>query len=328
MPALDALRGIAAGWVVVHHAAMLGLIASSPLVANGWLGVDVFFALSGYLMWRQHVKRPALSAWYMARARRLLPMHLVVLAAVALPLWLAGTLDADPRLLLLAPNAAMTPKTPLAVQVLWSLGVEYHAYLLLPLLLRSRWAAPALGALILLGPLARWGAADGHAAYVSTMGRIDGLAWGALAGMWQNRGLRVPLVLGVLVALVLLTVVTLVGIHPHEQRWSVAGFSCASAAAALLVVCASAMSWAPAPLMSLGRMSYSLYLLHVPTMAGLSVLGVPGWLAMAATVPVTCAIWRWVEVPLSVARPVVPGTPSTPARNTCASSPIFGTSAH
>ena len=69
LPGLDALRGLAAAWVVLHHAALVGAIPGSALLENGWLGVDLFFALSGFLLAAQHQGRPPLRLWYERRLR-------------------------------------------------------------------------------------------------------------------------------------------------------------------------------------------------------------------------------------------------------------------
>src|SRR5512135_3191240 len=81
-PGLDGLRAVAVGAVLLFH----GGVASAR---GGFLGVDVFFVLSGYLITmlllreQQATGRIALGAFWARRARRLLPALFVVLAAVA-----------------------------------------------------------------------------------------------------------------------------------------------------------------------------------------------------------------------------------------------------
>ena len=80
IPELDGLRGLAVAAVVVYHA--------WPGVApGGWLGVSVFFTLSGYLITgiliREHTAtRESLGRFWLNRARRLLPVALVSIAVV------------------------------------------------------------------------------------------------------------------------------------------------------------------------------------------------------------------------------------------------------
>src|SRR4029077_16460650 len=78
---LDGLRGLAVAGVLLFHGGHL---------SGGFLGVDAFFVLSGFLITSlllteaRHRGRIALGPFWMRRARRLLPALVVVLAAVAL----------------------------------------------------------------------------------------------------------------------------------------------------------------------------------------------------------------------------------------------------
>jgi peptidoglycan/LPS O-acetylase OafA/YrhL len=83
MPALDGLRALAVGAVLLYHGDVSG-------AGGGYLGVDAFFVLSGFLItslllaeWRDE-RRIALSAFWGRRARRLLPALFIVLGGVAL----------------------------------------------------------------------------------------------------------------------------------------------------------------------------------------------------------------------------------------------------
>src|SRR5437867_4233690 len=81
LPALDGLRALAVAAVIAYH---LGL----PWARGGYLGVDLFFVLSGFLITgllfaeREGTGRVELGAFYARRARRLLPALFLVLAAV------------------------------------------------------------------------------------------------------------------------------------------------------------------------------------------------------------------------------------------------------
>src|SRR3954449_9620635 len=83
VPALDGLRGVAALGVLLYH----GGVAAVP---GGFLGVALFFVLSGYLITallvqeRERTGRVRLGAFWARRARRLLPALVLVLAAIAL----------------------------------------------------------------------------------------------------------------------------------------------------------------------------------------------------------------------------------------------------
>ncbi|MBC7679536.1 MAG: acyltransferase, partial [Pseudorhodobacter sp.] len=80
-PALDGLRGLALVWVVTYH-----FTSSRGPFPGGWVGLDVFFVLSGFLItamlldeFRTH-GRVSLPMFYARRACRLLPALLVMLA--------------------------------------------------------------------------------------------------------------------------------------------------------------------------------------------------------------------------------------------------------
>lgn len=149
-PEVQALRAVAVGAVVLHH----GWPAVAPA---GYMGVDVFFVVSGFLITGLLLRdvartgRMRLGDFYLRRARRILPAALVVLLAVVL----ATVCLAPPRLwgvwlrevvasglyfqnwLLLADsqNPALADLDSSPVQHFWSLSVEEQFYLVWPLLL-------------------------------------------------------------------------------------------------------------------------------------------------------------------------------------------------
>lgn len=174
----------------------------------GWLGVDVFFVLSGYLIGAQMLKSVAagrpldLGRFWANRAFRILPAFLVVLA---LYLLLPGFTDGEGlqplwRFLTFTMNFGLDYRVSGAFTSAWSLCVEEHFYWLLPLIVlglrRARSARPvlALAAAILLGGMAlRWQLWRGPAADPATQGadflrliyyptwcRLDGLMLGVL----------------------------------------------------------------------------------------------------------------------------------------------------
>lgn len=200
---LDSLRGLAALMVVFYHLNLLGC---------GWLGVQLFFVLSGYFITRQWTQlepagaRPALRIFLARRALRLLPLYLFYLLGLALlarspyaPPGLAGSLAADgPSLLSASYNLQAAQPAHRAhpwLAHLWSISVELQLYALWPLLLlaargRGRWLL--LGGLVLAGPvlrasLAAW--ADpplpARAALVglSTVSHLDAFALGGLLAL-------------------------------------------------------------------------------------------------------------------------------------------------
>jgi peptidoglycan/LPS O-acetylase OafA/YrhL len=169
IPALDGVRAVAVGLVLAEHGGI-------PGVPGGFLGVDVFFVLSGFLITSLLLDelgrrgRIALAGFWIRRARRLLPALIVmVLAVVAarthFPAEATATLrdDAVAAFFWVANWAFVAQQTdyfsqgspPSPLQHTWSLGVEEQYYLFWPLLViavaavfgaRARWAVFALAA--------------------------------------------------------------------------------------------------------------------------------------------------------------------------------------
>jgi peptidoglycan/LPS O-acetylase OafA/YrhL len=165
-PGLDGVRALAVAAVVLYH----GRVAAVP---GGFLGVDVFFVLSGFLitslLLEEHRRTGTvrLVRFWLGRARRLLPAALLVIAValVAVALLssadlpglrgdaLASTLYVNNWHQVLAERsyfAAFGRPSPLLH--FWSLAVEEQFYLLWPplLLLGLRWLRPARVALLAL----------------------------------------------------------------------------------------------------------------------------------------------------------------------------------
>lgn len=158
LPALDGLRAIAVIGVLLYH-------GDVSWGRGGFLGVDIFFVLSGYLItslllaeWDRWGAID-LAAFWLRRARRLLPALFLVILAVALytaTIAPAGQRDqlrgdslsallyvANWRFILTGQSYFAQFQSPSPLLHTWSLGIEEQWYLLLPIvlgLLLSRWA--------------------------------------------------------------------------------------------------------------------------------------------------------------------------------------------
>ena len=185
LEALTGLRGLAAWYVVFYHIRLtLTDLLPAPVVAalaKGYLAVDLFFMLSGFVLWLNHGARFArpdaalVGRFWWRRIARIWPLHAVVLAGfcgfVAL-LVLTGRdrsgypLHELPLHLLLVQNWGFTPQLTWNHPA-WSISAELAAYLLFPLvawLTRRDWSPAALlGWLaVLLAALHALFAAGGH----------------------------------------------------------------------------------------------------------------------------------------------------------------------
>ena len=144
LPGLDLLRAIAIVWVMLFHAyALFGLgVGFGWLSGYGWMGVDIFFVLSGFLIGTQVLRplqrgeRLSFGGFYARRAWRILPAFAVMLALYAgfpalreapglQPWWQFATFTL---------NLLIDYDHNQAFSHAWSLCVEEHFYLLFPLL--------------------------------------------------------------------------------------------------------------------------------------------------------------------------------------------------
>jgi peptidoglycan/LPS O-acetylase OafA/YrhL len=151
-PSLDGLRCLAVVAVVWHHTAPH--IPMLPMTARGFLGVDMFFVLSGFLIVtlllreRDQHGRISLRDFYMRRTLRIFPLYYAIVLGLAALVWLrpqmsmAGSYLQDlPWLLTYTSNwAGVTGLLAIA----WSLAAEEQFYLVWPAVERlfSRWALP------------------------------------------------------------------------------------------------------------------------------------------------------------------------------------------
>jgi peptidoglycan/LPS O-acetylase OafA/YrhL len=205
-PGLDLLRALAIIVVVVYHAALFGFKLPGRVDRFGWIGVDLFFVLSGYLIGGQllaplardeHIK---LGRFFTRRALRIMPAYFVVLAIYfLLPAWREYAEMSQPlwKFLFSVQNIALHGGT--AFSHAWSLAVEDQFYLALPFLLlflhRRPRAAIIVSCLIIIGGIslraflaARNASVDGGVSfrafqawiYYPTWTRLDPLVFGVV----------------------------------------------------------------------------------------------------------------------------------------------------
>ncbi|MCW5590905.1 MAG: acyltransferase [Burkholderiales bacterium] len=191
VPAIEGMRGIAVLWVMVFHYvvvrdgkfddAFVAFLKDWPALdafaRNGYLGVDLFFLITGFLLtlpWFRHADAglppPDWRSFYARRARRILPAYyvqLVFLFFVVLPIllpkiWMqstpfvAGNLGA--HFLFLHYTSPLTSSSMTVNGALWTLAIEMQYYLLLPLVapLFVRWPWRSLVAAFVIAAGWRW----------------------------------------------------------------------------------------------------------------------------------------------------------------------------
>ncbi|HEY2392441.1 MAG TPA: acyltransferase [Candidatus Angelobacter sp.] len=137
------MRAIAILWVMLWHVHWVLHISLLHGAGNyGWMGVDVFFVLSGYLIGSQLLRpytregQPSLGGFYLRRAFRVLPAYLTVLLFYfAIPGFReAPSLSPAWQFLTFTENFRIDYLHDQAFSHVWSLCVEEHFYLVLPLL--------------------------------------------------------------------------------------------------------------------------------------------------------------------------------------------------
>ena len=278
------------------------------IAAHGWLGVDLFFVLSGFLitgiLLDTRARSTYFSDFWVRRALRILPLVVAVVAIlsfvyrpsityIAMALFFA--VDFAPFVGL--GNNGMGP--------LWSLAVEEQFYLLWPFLvywLRPRALAVVTLTMIVAEPVVRLATAGGLLDVVWC--RVDGLAFGAILAIYARsrfyepaRTLRIAAVL-VLAAAVLVVI----DVRSHVTSYGLR-ITEADLIFTALVATAIAASGHPAlrvlrsgPARFIADTSFCVYLIHVPLLDLARVLGA----GAGATDPFAAAALRAaVAIPLT-----------------------------
>jgi peptidoglycan/LPS O-acetylase OafA/YrhL len=332
---LDGIRGLAITLVVLFHLAGL-FSATGGVVRGGYIGVDVFFVLSGFLitslLLSERVKRGSISfrRFYLRRAFRLLPALAAFLTAHVIYTLVVH----DPRkveakaVLSIAVYVgnwaqALGMAVPIGLRQTWSLAVEEQFYLIWPITLilivhffRSRRAILAvLGLGIVASALYRgldvafWHGYPG--AYVRTDTRADNLLVGsALAFLWHwgwvPRKWAMQAAAWAGLAALLWTTVFLgkFSVLPYYGGFTVVGIGVAA-----MILAAADGRWLGvrlfemAPLRALGKVSYGLYLWQAGVLEAVhrAMLHRPALAQAAVALLVTAAFtmgsWVFIERP-------------------------------
>jgi peptidoglycan/LPS O-acetylase OafA/YrhL len=332
IPELDGLRGLAALIVLISH--FFGEVPhGTRLITFGWLGVDLFFVLSGFLIGSvilaQRDEPNFFTSFYLRRAARILPVYGMVCAAT---LVLAAALRGHPwsdHPYGAAVYAVFGSNIDLSfwggggqwLRPTWTLAVEEQFYLLLPpliVLTPRRWLAPLLVALWLCATAFR-AITIGQplAAFSLLPGRMDLLLGGVLiAHVRRNVDMSRYIAYLRIVPLVFLLLLFCVDLYSNDVFFVI--FSPALASIAIGAYIMAIVQGAPeaarfrSPVLRyIGRISYALYLVHQPVsgvlhglildarpdIGGIAPLAVT-ILSVLVSIGLAAASWRWIERPI------------------------------
>jgi peptidoglycan/LPS O-acetylase OafA/YrhL len=321
IPALDGVRAIAIVAVFAYHTIRTNH-AEGPiskvlvaLGAGGWMGVDMFFVLSGFLITGILLDTRGAEGYFrtfaLRRALRILPLYYVALIALLLGTTLmTGAAGVEGAALRSAQGWYWThlanvlvardgfPGAPLHTGHFWSLAVEEQFYLVWPLVVAAcsiavlrRVCVAMVGIALAVRFALVWHAGTDvvSAAYVLPFARLDPLAigaWlaiaarqpGALAAAWPRVRVSGAIALVVLAAVV---------VRSRSLQWGpmpmqTVGYSAVALLAAVLLVLAVRATGrlfrvlTLGPITLVGRRSYALYLIHYPLIALAGHAGISG----------------------------------------------------
>ncbi|HEX4381668.1 MAG TPA: acyltransferase [Myxococcales bacterium] len=294
LPGLDGLRVLSVLVIIFYHQGLLPF---------GWIGVQVFFVLSGYLitrlLWNAR-ERPLgryLTGFWGRRVLRIFPLYYGALVALSVLAFAAGKGQilklSLPYLATYTYNlwsATAAYRESRYFSHFWSLCVEEQFYLLWPFLIYVCRRGPlkaVLAAIVLAGPLIRLAevfilrASPGAnpltdlSVYVLTPTYFDGFAIGAWVGLFPLGGKKGAF----FASFAFLVIATWLAFqHSNGLRDTsgtgpgyvlIWGYSLVNLFAALLIDCLVFRKLAPrffdaGPMQYLGKISYGLYVFHLP----------------------------------------------------------------
>jgi peptidoglycan/LPS O-acetylase OafA/YrhL len=327
---VDLLRGLAIFFVLMNHVNMRLLSADVPyaqhlppqlltfLVWNGQRGVQIFFAVSGFLITSTTLRRwgvlsqVRVRGFYLMRFARIAPLLFALLAVLSV-LHLAHIQNfvvsqktgGLPRALFAALtfhiNVLEANRGYLAGNwdILWSLSIEEMFYLFFPIIARifgrGRLLIILLISFVALGPFARTIWSHGNEVWqeYSYLGGMDAIALGCLTALAvsrykiSRRVLRTILVLGSILLIFDLC------FSAQAQSWGFSGtgldMTVLALGTCLIVAAVASINWkAPrmlSPLRNLGQRSYEIYLTHMFVVFALFDLFVLAEKPMRAVIP-------------------------------------------
>jgi peptidoglycan/LPS O-acetylase OafA/YrhL len=305
---VDVLRGLAIFFVLMNHVNMRLVLAKIPytqglpsqlvssLVWNGQYGVQMFFAVSGFLITSTSIRRwgslsrVSVRDFYALRFARIAPLLLLLLAvlctlhAIGLKNFVVSEKTGGLGRALIAALTfhvnvleAHRGYLPASWDILWSLSVEEVFYLFFPpvcrLLGRGKWLVAFLLVFVVLGPFGRTLLAHGNEVWqeYSYLGGMDAIALGCLTAIASSRIMIPRTVIWVLGGLGAALVLCILGFSNHAEEWGLGrsglDMTILAIGSCMVIAAAAQTQWksprVTLPLIAVGRRSYEIYLSHM-----------------------------------------------------------------
>ncbi len=336
---IDGLRAIAVTSVILYHAGL-------SLVGGGYIGVDIFFVISGYLITtillsEAEAGHVSIVRFYERRVRRILPALITVILAT-LPFAWAWMLPEQLRdygkslvaVMVFASNILFWRQSdyfaPAAEEKpmlhTWSLAVEEQFYVFFPLAVALLWrfGAKRFTLLVWATALASLAVSDWASRHAPTANfyLLPTRAWelfaGSLCAIWHfRRPLRGHEGLAALgLAMLVVPIFLYTDETPFPGRYAVVPV----AGTALVILFATSGTWTGKllglkPMVGIGLVSYSAYLWHQPLFAFARIRTIgdvsPATMGLLILASFALAVlsWRFVEQPFRGRAPLLPRRP-------------------
>jgi len=329
IPALDGLRGLAILLVLAWH-----YLAFTQPYLPGWAGVDLFFTLSGYLITTRLLATKDhphyFSRFYRNRILRIFPLYYTLVIAFFLVTRWAISAPNQPlfsyyfehwkSFLLFTQNWTFIihgRPANLVLVPLWSIAVEEQFYLAWPLIIfltpspatrKKLFLAGLLLVLFIRTAFYLANPPSGESAYYNTFFRLDGLLAGSLLAQWHASGKTIRRPIAIILfglALCILACAVIGDVLPYNAFFATSGYTILALVFTATLDHAANYDGTPITnflntkfLRFCGRISYCLYLIHVPVLqfigAKLSILGTKRWPQQTTTI-------HWLSIGFSLA---------------------------
>ena len=312
LPQLDGFRAVAVGLVTVFH-------GTQARFSGGFIGVDMFFVLSGFLITALLVQeyemrgQISFSKFYLRRLLRLAPALLALLVintvfVVALSPDRAKQFCASAASLFFVMNWVVAFSFPCVGNLghMWSLGIEAQFYLVWPALLlaavvlKGRTGVACLAIMLIVSCVA-WrtylvlGGSPPTRTYNGFDTRADTLFIGCLLAVLPYQRFALAAQRSWLVPASFLSIIALLA--TWDAKWvHLGGFTVVALSAAWIITAlmapgssalvAALRTW---PAVYIGRISYGIYLWHLLFASALFGIGVPYAYVLAAIIPLSIA---------------------------------------